>query len=144
MSRKSLKKNEAHAHLPAPPFSGMETISKCLRRELSLRKPFKSIEAKIFILSKDKGSLLTCRKTIFKAKKLSTHINLVWHLVCKRIQFQPNFFFPQDNKCLLLWMVWVAIISSKVVWYECDAVMKLNDLQYYSIYLKQHCYPLIK
>lgn len=77
MSRKCLKKNEAHAHIPAPPFSGMETISKCVRRELGLRKPFKSIEAKIFLLSRDQGSLLTCRKAIFKAKKLSTHVNFV-------------------------------------------------------------------
>lgn len=62
----------------------------------------------------------------------------------REYNFNLTFFFSQDNKWLLLWMVWVAIISSKVVWYECDAVMKLDDLQYYSIYLKQHCYPLIK
>lgn len=47
-------------------------------RELSPRKPFKSIEAKIFLLSKDKGPLLICRKTVFRAaEKLSTQISFV-------------------------------------------------------------------
>lgn len=63
--------------MPATPLTGMETISKCHRREFSPRKLFKFIEAKIFLLSKDNGSLLTCGKPIFKDKNLSTHINFV-------------------------------------------------------------------
>lgn len=52
-------------------------LSKYLGREWSPRKPFKSIEAKIFLLSKDKSSLLTCRKTVFRAENLPTHISFV-------------------------------------------------------------------
>lgn len=43
---------------------GKETISKCLRGEFRPRKLFKLTEAKY--LSKDNGSLLPCRKPLFK------------------------------------------------------------------------------
>lgn len=69
--KKKLRLMHMYQQLPSLEWK----LPKCLRRELSPRKPFKSIEAKIFLLSKDKGFLVTCKKTVFRAEKLSTHIN---------------------------------------------------------------------
>lgn len=68
------KKNRASPHILATPLSGMETVSKCLRREFGPRKLFNFIEAKYFFCLKTM-TLLACRWSIFKDKKLSVHIN---------------------------------------------------------------------